>query len=420
MGDYEYNDGRYPTASFLLGLGPMPPLQGTDYAVANMNRALDSGYFDPAQGWYGPYGQQPEFAQNHSQGRAQPHVPTGVLNLDVHIPCRSSDRASKNDLIVTKILTFDINGTIPTDFLDRVCATMGKTRDVAELGWKTCDAKKRDAPNMLRDADDVKTAWKAHEGLLKSTRRLRPVYMEIFDMAKAPSEEPTKALPKTYETAYSDELKIVKEKLQCATHKGPNRWCYISPVDGDGGKHIELGFEEISLWARLMHNDPQVDKNCAVPPNTLNLDRLLARTQDRRQRKEKANPTTEVHVHQHYGGQEASAKRGHDEVAGNHDSDSDSDDEPSAIPIRTVLADLDKKMPDLEILQYEDALRGKKIVYAQTVADFERDYYVKTIGMADGAVGSFLKHARKLVGKQRKDRKRAKLNTDKENEPIPN
>jgi hypothetical protein len=59
---------------------------------------------------------------------------------------------------------------------------MGKTRDVAELGWKTCDAKKRDAPNMLRDADDVKKAWKAHEGLLKSTRRLRPVYMEIFDM----------------------------------------------------------------------------------------------------------------------------------------------------------------------------------------------------------------------------------------------
>jgi hypothetical protein len=175
-----------------------------------------------------------------------------------------------NNEAVTKILTFDIKGTIPNDFLDRVCATMGQARNVAQLGWKTCDGKKRDAPNALRDTDDVKQAWKVHEVLLRSTRRMKPVYMEIFDMVLAfrcgacvvvenfslqikPVEEPVKAAaPKTYETAYSDELKIVKDKLKCATHKGPNRWCYISPADGDGGEHIELAFEEISLWAKLM------------------------------------------------------------------------------------------------------------------------------------------------------------------------
>ncbi|KAJ6592746.1 hypothetical protein B0H19DRAFT_920953, partial [Mycena capillaripes] len=310
---------------------------------------------------------------------------------------------------------FDIKGTIPDDFLDRVCATMGQARDIAQLGWKTCDAKKRDAPNALRDADDVKKAWKAHEGLLRSTRRTRAVYMEIIDMIK-PAEEPAKAAaPKTYETAYSDELKLVKDKLKCATHKGPNRWCYVSPVAGD---HIELGFEEISLWAKLMHDDPEVDCECALPPNTLNLDRLREKTRSRRMRKERPTPATEVHVHQHYDNDRVPAKRGHGKVAA--DSDSDSKDEPSSIPIRQVLADLHEKMPDLEIIQYEDVLRSKKIVYAQTVVDFDREYYVNTIGMADGVVGPFLRHARKLVQKERKIRKRARVDGNKENEPVIN
>ncbi|KAJ6592747.1 hypothetical protein B0H19DRAFT_1088437 [Mycena capillaripes] len=225
---------------------------------------------------------------------------------------------------------------------------MGQARDIAQLGWKTCDAKKRDAPNALRDADDVKKAWKAHEGLLRSTRRTRAVYMEIIDM----------------------------------------------------------------------HDDPEVDCECALPPNTLNLDRLREKTRSRRMRKERPTPATEVHVHQHYDNDRVPAKRGHGKVAA--DSDSDSKDEPSSIPIRQVLADLHEKMPDLEIIQYEDVLRSKKIVYAQTVVDFDREYYVNTIGMADGVVGPFLRHARKLVQKERKIRKRARVDGNKENEPVIN
>ncbi|KAJ7916716.1 hypothetical protein B0H13DRAFT_2323008 [Mycena leptocephala] len=405
MDNYHAN-GPWATAHYLMGLGPMPAPSGRDYAVAQMNAGLNSGMFDPAQP--GPQYIQPQYSQV-----AQPQAPREVLNLDVHLPCR----VAGNNEAVTKILTFDIKGTIPNDFLDRVCATMGQARNVAQLGWKTCDGKKRDAPNALRDTDDVKQAWKVHEVLLRSTRRMKPVYMEIFDMIK-PVEEPVKATaPKTYETAYSDELKIVKDKLKCATHKGPNRWCYISPADGDGGEHIELAFEEISLWAKLMHDNPQVDRECALPPNTLNLDRLREKTRARRIRKEKPTPTTEVHVHQHYDDR-VPAKRGHRDVAA--DSDSDSDDEPSSIPIRQVLADLHEKMPELEIIQYEDVMRSKKIVYAQTVMDFDRKYYVDTIGMADGVVGPFLRHAKKLVRTEKKTRKRARVGGDKENEPVIN
>ncbi|KAJ7940039.1 hypothetical protein B0H13DRAFT_1850239 [Mycena leptocephala] len=378
MNNYHAN-GPWATAHYLMGLGPMPAPSGRDYAVAQMNAGLNSGMFDPAQP--GPQYIQPQYSQV-----AQPQAPREVLNLDVHLPCRV---AGNNEAPVIK-------GNIPNDFLDRVCATMGQARDVAQLGWKTCDAKKRDAPNALRDTDDVKQAWKIK-----------------------PAEEPVKAAaPKTYETAYSDELKIVKDKLKCATHKGPNRWCYISPADGDGGEHIELAFEEISLWAKLMHDDPQVDREYALPPNTLNLDRLREKTRARRVRKEKPTPTTEVHVHQHYDNDRVPAKRGHRDIAA--DSDSDSDDEPSSIPIRQVLADLHEKMPELEIIQYEDVLRSKKIVYAQTVMDFERKYYVDTIGMADGVVGPFLRHAKKLVRTEKKTRKRARVGGDKENEPVNN
>lgn len=48
--------------------------------------------------------------------------------------------------------------------------------------------------------------------------------------------------------AYGAELCIVKEKLRCEQHDGPNRWCYVSPEHPT--EHVPLGYEEISLWAR--------------------------------------------------------------------------------------------------------------------------------------------------------------------------
>ncbi|KAJ7933191.1 hypothetical protein B0H13DRAFT_1856480 [Mycena leptocephala] len=143
--EYNLNYGRYSNAAYLLGLGPMPPQQPRDYAVANMNNVLDSGFFDPA---HPQYGEPPALVQ-HQQLATR-------LDLDVHIPCPVPGKSDT----VTKILTFDIKGTIPNDFLDRVCATMGKTRDAAELGWKSCDAKKKEAGDLITGpGTDRSTPW---------------------------------------------------------------------------------------------------------------------------------------------------------------------------------------------------------------------------------------------------------------------
>ncbi|KAJ7865454.1 hypothetical protein B0H14DRAFT_2573880 [Mycena olivaceomarginata] len=116
-----------------MGLGPMPAPNGRDYAVAQMNAALDSGIFDPSQ-------LGPQYIQAQYNQMAQHQAPKEVLNLDVHVPCRA---AGKNEAPVTKILTFDIKGTIPNDFLDRVCATMGQARDTARLVGKHVMQRKR-------------------------------------------------------------------------------------------------------------------------------------------------------------------------------------------------------------------------------------------------------------------------------------
>lgn len=53
---------------------------------------------------------------------------------------------------------------------------------------------------------------------------------------------------RTTDVAYNAELHMVKEKLKCVQHTGPNRWCYVSPENPN--EHIALGCEEITLWAR--------------------------------------------------------------------------------------------------------------------------------------------------------------------------
>lgn len=50
--------------------------------------------------------------------------------------------------------------------------------------------------------------------------------------------------------AYGEELCIVKEKLRCEQHSGPNRWCYVSL--NDPADHVKLGLEEVTLWARKL------------------------------------------------------------------------------------------------------------------------------------------------------------------------
>jgi hypothetical protein len=78
-------------------------------------------------------------------------------------------------------------------------------------------------------------------------------------------------------------------------------------------------------------------------------------------------------------------------------------------------------MPASNFLQYLDALESHGIHYARSALDFDRDYFVKTIEMADGAVGEFTRSVERTVHKQIKERKKQKKRarvSQKENEPI--
>jgi hypothetical protein len=60
------------------------------------------------------------------------------------------------------------------------------------------------------------------------------------------------------------------------------------------------------------------------------------------------------------------------------------------------------------------------IAYACSVGDFDQEFYVKKIGMAEGTVGPFLRGVKKMLDASRKAAKRAKHNGDgyKENQGV--
>ena len=106
-------------------------------------------------------------------------------------------------------------------------------------------------------------------------------------------------------------------------------------------------------------------------------------------------------------------------VADEDEDDSASDIKP--ITIKDVLNNLHQVMPALDFPQYRDALESHGIHYARSILDFDRNYFEKTIKMADGAIGEFTQSVKRAVQKQRKERiklkKRGRV-AAKENEPV--
>ena len=66
--------------------------------------------------------------------------------------------------------------------------------DSATLGWKSNDDTKCSPYNRLKTADDVANAFRILGGHLKSSRRTRPVYMEIANLVCYISVSPTVVL----------------------------------------------------------------------------------------------------------------------------------------------------------------------------------------------------------------------------------
>ncbi|KAJ6624469.1 hypothetical protein B0H10DRAFT_2006118 [Mycena sp. CBHHK59/15] len=80
-----------------------------------------------------------------------------------------------------------------------------------------------------------------------------------------------------------------------------------------------------------------------------------------------------------------------------HAHEESSDDDNDVLTIADVLQELHKKFPALDYPQYADALKEKGIIYATSVLDFDNLYYKDNVGMADGAIGQFVKRMGKMV-----------------------
>ncbi|KAJ6507806.1 hypothetical protein C8R47DRAFT_966359 [Mycena vitilis] len=416
MAYYNQNAGPPPggfetTAAYLLGMGPRPPVDNRHLAVALMQNSLDSGMFDQTQHFRPPF--------EESQSREDDDDDDEIAQTQP-----GYNKQMKTQLVLPANIP-------PDDFFSRIHARMNVDPATAVLGWKESQERRRDPHHRLSSADDLSTAFTKMVALQNSTRRQKPVIMEVVNLEVQPDGKTTKQAEKQSETAISiPELEKVKAKLTCALHPGKNRWCYVMPpTSNHPGKHIPLGLEHVGLWARKVH-DGEASDDCIDPPNVLNFDEMAERGRTREERNARgrgqaALPPIHVHVGGDSSGQHAlreidanvptSHKRTREES-----SDDESDDDEDALTIVDVLRELNKKYPALNFLQYSAALEHKGIVYANSALEFDRTYFKDSVGMADGAIGAFIKKVGKMVkaAKKRNGKKRARVDapeSEKEN-----
>ncbi|PPQ92910.1 hypothetical protein CVT25_009181, partial [Psilocybe cyanescens] len=128
--------------------------------------------------------------------------------------------------------------------------------------------------NLTRDIEiDVGITFQDFVGLRRRSKTctarqldneddLKNVFRDFLKNAK-PTEAPKKKTDgnRTTDFAYREELKLMQEKLR----------------PEDPKEYIKLGVE-VTLWARKLKDDPDVNRNCDIPPNCLSLDHPCERT----------------------------------------------------------------------------------------------------------------------------------------------
>ena len=89
---------------------------------------------------------------------------------------------------------------------------------------------------------------------------------------------------------------------------------------------------------------------------------------------------------------------------------SDEDTASESLTISDILTELHARYPKLDFPQYEGLLAEKGIVYAESAMDFDKDFYFN-LGIAEGAVGSFMKGIGKALHRKKKGKKSAKVDS---------
>ncbi|KAF4566603.1 hypothetical protein EYR36_012034 [Pleurotus pulmonarius] len=302
---------------------------------------------------------------------------------------------------VLRVLTFDIDNAEPEDLMSKVCAHLDIERCKAKLGWKSGDDKKRAPHQDIQSADDVQQAFQSL-GRLFTKQRKRPAIMEIVNLE--PPTEPAKLEKsdgKPSETVIDPELlRKVKEKLACADHPGPNRWCYVRK----DGKHTEVKLSDIGYWTREIHLEDGASSKSHMSSHT---------------RKSLSAPKVHVHLDTTAFEARLAALADLDNIPGRaklsslgkrdrpiKDSDDESDAEPE--PIAVLLHTLHAKKPAYNFPQYWEALEAKGICYTHTVLEFSQEYYRCEVKMADGAATELYGSVKRLIKRRKAAQKRAR------------
>lgn len=98
-------------------------------------------------------------------------------------------------------------------------------------------------------------------------------------------------------------------------------------------------------------------------------------------------------------------KRSHSSVSSEESSDSDDDEE--ALLLSDVITRLHHKFPQLNLPQYMPLFERDNIVYAETVANFTKDFYIE-LGLTEGAVSQLLSSIKRILISEKRDRKRVR------------
>ncbi len=75
--------------------------------------------------------------------------------------------------------------------------------------------------------------------------------------------------------------------------------------------------------------------------------------------------------------------------------------------LSNVIDRLHRKFPQLNLPQYVPLFEKEGIVYAETVAEFSKDFYIR-LGMTEGAAGRFLSGVKRILELERRGKKRAR------------
>lgn len=202
---------------------------------------------------------------------------------------------------------------------------------------------------------------------------------------------------------------------------------------GEIGKCTQFPIKIYELTCGQWHDkEPGVDST--HPPKVLNLDGLAEAGRQREERStRKARDTAGPNIQVHLGGIlgdvvdlfKASSDSKHNVVAGEASrkrtvsdlSDDDDDAEAEAVTITEVLQTLNRRMPALKYMDYEDKLRAKGIAYANAVGQFDRNFYEVEVGMQPGSIGELMRIGKKL--QKGKSAKIARIENESEKENVP-